>query len=382
MKFNVNSLSINDFVEALCHLSGKNFSIHLKLPKKKEDFNLIYYILNDFPTNTKVNVDVENFKMRYNIINSYSHNIKARDDWKNGTGFFGDCEYFEIKEQGSAKDILQKFSDKSFFGLDEYACIGGYAYIRDADSVGINRCKETFQFGIWEIEHCVFTTDGYTNWFLSDYNINRNWFKLINEKGYIEDFGHLQIFQYLSDKTNRFDSGMCEALLYDIKQCHHSLIEKREEVLPEIFERFTRLKGFGSVSVSFPDIELYYAIETLEQKLNNVESPKGISIKEKYELPKELDTDKARKYFAKAVEAGYVEKTANGYKWLYGNNKGQVRLGYFCAKVYDSPRPINKLEEIFNVKKLSASITNAEYDVKRADVIKWREEMDKTLFEK
>ena len=354
MKFNVNSLSINDFVEALCHLSGKNFSIHLKLPKKKEDFDR-FCILGD----------------RY-----YSYD-KARYDWENGSGFFGDCEYSEIKEQGSAKRILQNLSDEYFFGF-----VVEYAYIDDEDFEGLSIGEEHFKFGISDIEHCVFTTDGYTNWFLSDYNINRNWFKLINRKGYIEDFGRLQILQYLSDKTNRFDSGMCEALLYDIKQCHHSLIEKREEVLPEIFERFTRLKGFGSVSISFPDIELYYAIETLEQKLNNVESPKGISIKEKYELPKELDTDKARKYFAKAVEAGYMEKTANGYKWLYGNNKGQVRLGYFCAKVYDSPRPINKLEEIFNVKKLSASITNAEYDVKRADVIKWREEMDKTLFEK
>lgn len=356
MKFNVNSLSVNDFVEALCHLSGKNFSIYLKLPKKKEDFD------------------------RFCILGySYYPYDEARYDWENGSGAFANCKSIEMTEQGDAKYVLKNLSDKYFFGFGEYALI------KDGDVGGFCTNFDTeyrFKFGILHIEHCVFTTDGYTNWFLSDYNINRNWFKLINEKGYIEDFGRLQIFQYLSDKTYGFDSDMCKALLYDIKQCHHTLIEKREEVLPEIFERFTELKGFGSVSVSFPDTELYYAIETLEQKLNNVESPKGISIKEKYELPKELDTDKARKYFAKAVEAGYMEKTANGYKWLYGNNKGQVRLGYFCAKVYDSPRPINKLEEIFNVKKLSASITNAEYDVKRADVIKWREEMDKTLFEK
>lgn len=99
-------------------------------------------------------------------------------------------------------------------------------------------------------------------------------------------------------------------------------------------------------------------------------------------LPSELDTEKARKCFAKAIEVGYMERTNNGYKWLFGDNRGQARLGYFCNKVYSTPRPINKLEQIFEVKKLSASISNADIEAKRTDVKQWRKEIDDKIFEK
>ena len=97
-------------------------------------------------------------------------------------------------------------------------------------------------------------------------------------------------------------------------------------------------------------------------------------------LQSELDTEQARKYFARALEAGYMRNEGKGYKWLYGGNRGQARLGYFCNKVYPHPRPINKLEEIFVVKKLSSSITNADNDAIRADVKKWRNEMNNDIF--
>lgn len=97
-------------------------------------------------------------------------------------------------------------------------------------------------------------------------------------------------------------------------------------------------------------------------------------------LQSELDTEQARKYFARALEAGYMRNEGKGYKWLYGGNRGQARLGYFCNKVYPHPRPINKLEEIFGVKKLSSSITNADNDAIRADVKKWRNEMNNDIF--
>lgn len=97
-------------------------------------------------------------------------------------------------------------------------------------------------------------------------------------------------------------------------------------------------------------------------------------------LPQELYTDRAIKCFSRAVRFGYMEREGDNYKWLFGGDKGQARLGYFCRNVYDSPRPINKLEEIFGVKKLSASITNADYEAKRADVIQWRNKMDNDIF--
>ncbi len=91
------------------------------------------------------------------------------------------------------------------------------------------------------------------------------------------------------------------------------------------------------------------------------------------ELPTELDTEQARKYFARAVDAGLMSEQ---YKWL----ESKSQLGYFCYKIYERPRPINELERFFDVKKLSSDITNASISAKRADVKKWRARQDKEIF--
>lgn len=107
------------------------------------------------------------------------------------------------------------------------------------------------------------------------------------------------------------------------------------------------------------------------QRLQRVES--GLQDDEKKDgLPFELNTEDAQKYFPRAEDAGYMD----GNKWL----KSQVQLGYFCSKVFAHPRPINALEGFFGIKKLSASITQAECEPKRADVKKWRDAMDEEIF--
>lgn len=121
-------------------------------------------------------------------------------------------------------------------------------------------------------------------------------------------------------------------------------------------------------------IETYFGVSLFPVEFP-VEDEKSRSV-----LPSELNTELSRKYFTKAIKAGFMKKEGNGYKWLFGDDKGQIRLGYFCSKVFAAPRPINKLEEIFGVKKLSASITNAGYAAKRADVKKWKDEMNNAIF--
>lgn len=93
------------------------------------------------------------------------------------------------------------------------------------------------------------------------------------------------------------------------------------------------------------------------------------------ELPSELDTEQARKYFPRAVAAGLLGEQ---YEWQTGGNQNQ--LGYFCGKVYENPRPITALECFFEVKNLAASITQASYEARRADVKKWRAKQDKEIF--
>ena len=105
----------------------------------------------------------------------------------------------------------------------------------------------------------------------------------------------------------------------------------------------------------------------------------NISVKEEENL-QSIMTDDVREYFTRAINAGFMKEVDNGYRWKFGGRRGQARLGYFCFKVYDRPRPINQLERLFGVSKLSASITNAEFEPKRSDVKMWRKEIDDKIF--
>ena len=94
-------------------------------------------------------------------------------------------------------------------------------------------------------------------------------------------------------------------------------------------------------------------------------------------LPKALDKEgDAKKYFDRALENGYLNWSGSNATW----EKEPAKLGYFCLKAFDSPRPITQLELFFGVKNLAASITQASYEPKRADVIAWRAEMDSLIF--
>lgn len=139
--------------------------------------------------------------------------------------------------------------------------------------------------------------------------------------------------------------------------------------------RITDDRQINRISNAIDFISDRYNINMLDEELSRTSNQEH-----ELHLPDELDTEQAIKYFSRALEVGYIEQTNTGYKWLYGETKGQVRLGYFCNKVYSTPRPINKLEELFGVKKLSSSISSADCEAKRADVKKWRKEMIDTLF--
>jgi len=97
------------------------------------------------------------------------------------------------------------------------------------------------------------------------------------------------------------------------------------------------------------------------------------------ELPSELDTEQARKYFARAIAAGYMKVTATGGKWLMKPDKS---LGYFCGKVYKESKPQTALARYFHVPNIGALITQTGpgYEVTRADAKRWRAKIDKEIF--
>ena len=99
-------------------------------------------------------------------------------------------------------------------------------------------------------------------------------------------------------------------------------------------------------------------------------------------LPCELDTERARKYFVKAIKAQYIKITENGLQWVLISGRGKkASLGYFIQKVFcpsnteDIPeKAVNKL---FGVDRIGSAISQI-YEAKKPQ--KWRDTIDK-LFE-
>lgn len=82
-------------------------------------------------------------------------------------------------------------------------------------------------------------------------------------------------------------------------------------------------------------MKLYYTPQTftytVEYKTEDEEPQQSPDAAQESEivLPPELDTDKARMVFQNALDAGYMEKQGNGYKW----NKSKALLAYMCGRL-------------------------------------------------
>ena len=127
-------------------------------------------------------------------------------------------------------------------------------------------------------------------------------------------------------------------------------------------------------------ITLIYAAEDLHQKkrikgkkITETESVQGMTDSErnKITLPPRLDTELARRIFAKAIDEGYIIIDDDHYKWTLN----KVLLAYMCGRIYceDYPEktryddklfwmpsrvelfPGAELDKLFNMKDLTQS---------------------------
>lgn len=99
-------------------------------------------------------------------------------------------------------------------------------------------------------------------------------------------------------------------------------------------------------------------------------------------LPSKLDTERARRYFAKAIEAQYIKKTESGLQWVFGSDRGRkVSLGYFIQKVYcpnnTEDIPEKAVNQLFGVERIGSAISQIQ-NAKKPQ--KWRKTID-ILFE-
>lgn len=145
------------------------------------------------------------------------------------------------------------------------------------------------------------------------------------------------------------------------------------------------LKPYGDNDLKRLETFCKYLLSTntgqmVQKALNNEETTDTLSDEraDAQHLPDELNTDRAKKYFAKAIEAGYMTPNGNNYKWTFGNRRGKkAALGYFLMKVYDPDQtqqiPFQALERLFGEKRLDSTIS-AMLSVKNPQ--QWRSEID------
>lgn len=92
-------------------------------------------------------------------------------------------------------------------------------------------------------------------------------------------------------------------------------------------------------------------------------------------------TERAKKYFSRAIDAGFMTETDTGYKWISGGNRGKVRLAYFLHQIYNPEGvesiPYKQLEALFGVNRLDSSVDGA-LNTKRPQG--WRKEIESKIF--
>lgn len=173
--------------------------------------------------------------------------------------------------------------------------------------------------------------------------------------------------------TLNFRPIMCDALIYDLQECL-KIWKYHNKTYIDVVLKEGGTEDMLVPNVYFDVIELLRNYVTTSNTINSDNSAHQTD--EMLILPSELDIPVFRNALLRAEAEGWFERTENGGKWKLGN----VRLGYICAKCFNPPRPYNRLEEFFGVKKLSSSIYQAEEEPKRADVKKWRKEIDLKIF--
>lgn len=99
-------------------------------------------------------------------------------------------------------------------------------------------------------------------------------------------------------------------------------------------------------------------------------------------------TPRAKKYFERAINIGYMQVSGDGYKWNWGGTKGaKARLAYFLERLY-CPSPTDKfssevirqLEILFDVVRLDRAISQNADTGKSECVKRWKEEIDTKIF--
>jgi hypothetical protein len=173
-----------------------------------------------------------------------------------------------------------------------------------------------------------------------------------------------------SKKKDREETKGCKS---------HRKRKKRNKIISQ----GTSVVFAGNITVNGPMFEIHDNQKILVVKNKDVKPKKKERANSK--LPKDLNTPRARKYFARAIELQYMEPAEDGrYRWTgTGRKPCTAELAYFLGRVYNYKYTINgnagenfpeeSLNALFGVKRLYSSLTQV-YNAQKPQ--RWRSMID------
>lgn len=187
---------------------------------------------------------------------------------------------------------------------------------------------------------------------------------------------NMQNVDFLVSRLKRMEDLGNTVLAYCLASNDKTLKDEISKISRFVFHRFIvdycHLGEAALLPVVLCNRALYEAVRGCNEK----HGTKAL------EAHREPSTEQAKKYFVKAIEAGFMEKTDTGYKWIFGGKKGvKAALAYFLMKVYNPDNtqtiPFKELESLFGVSRLDSSYSGMLTVGKPQN---WRRDIDK-LFE-
>ncbi len=170
-------------------------------------------------------------------------------------------------------------------------------------------------------------------------------------------FNENELFFVIEEITKGFDKQRCLKLL--------KVLTPYKEKLSTVCDLYYKTWGKPAPIV--------FVCDLLSNKTSDEQLPGATA-------QPDIMTDRAKTYFKKAIQAGFMEKTESGYKWTFEGRKGaRAALSYFIMKIY-SPDPKDKktipfraMENLFGVKRLDSALRAALETVKPQA---WRQMID------
>lgn len=176
--------------------------------------------------------------------------------------------------------------------------------------------------------------------------------------------GYYNIRKENFQKAHKDDADVWKRdLLAEFVQVHEAEERKRIEDSKVIFDYL-------------PDCDIRFISERCENYMSYVHSKLAVKASTLTNTDSIL-SERALRYFDRAITKGYMQKSGNGYIW----NQPKVRLGYFVRTIYSpdgcSEIKYKLLEELFGENRLDNHINNA---VNGKDDLKWKTKMREEIF--